>query len=75
MVWAPEEVWEVRQAVEDTVVLSHRIEAGPHYPSDLEVSVTYSLSSHGLHSTVTTVNVGSATPTSWPGRGHWMMNR
>lgn len=58
---ATEEVWELRQAAEDSVAFSCSIAAGPHYPSDLEVSVTYSLSSEGLHTTVTAVNIGSVT--------------
>lgn len=53
--------WELRQAAGDSVVLGCRIAAGPHYPSELEVSVTYSLGPDGLRSTVETVNVGQAT--------------
>ncbi|MBD1592100.1 aldose 1-epimerase family protein [Arthrobacter sp. S1_S22] len=52
--------WELRQAAADSVVLACRIGAGRHYPSDLEVSVTYSLGPGGLRSTVSTVNVGQA---------------
>ena len=58
---ATEQVWEVREAAEDRVVLACRVNAGPRYPSDLEVSVSYSLSHEGLHSAVTTANVGPAT--------------
>ena len=58
---ATEQVWELRQATEDSVVLACRVEAGLHYPSDLEVSVAYSLGLDGLHSTVTSENVGAAT--------------
>ncbi|CAN7315935.1 aldose 1-epimerase family protein [Pseudarthrobacter oxydans] len=52
--------WELRQAAADSVVLACRVGAGRHYPSDLEVSVTYSLGPGGLRSTVSTVNVGQA---------------
>ena len=52
--------WELRQAAVDSVVLACRVGAGRHYPSDLEVSVTYSLGPGGLRSTVSTVNVGQA---------------
>ena len=57
---ATERTWEVREAAEDRVVLACTISAGPDYPSDLEVSVSYSLDPDGLHSTVRTVNTGSA---------------
>lgn len=52
--------WELRQAAADSVVLACRVGAGRHYPTDLEVSVTYSLGPGGLRSTVSTVNVGQA---------------
>lgn len=52
--------WELRQAAADSVVLACRVGAGRHYPSDLEVSVTYTLGPGGLRSTVSTVNVGQA---------------
>ncbi|AUZ35072.1 galactose mutarotase [Arthrobacter sp. PGP41] len=57
---ATEQMWQVREAAEDRVVLACTIGAGPHYPSDLEVSVSYSLDPGGLRSMVRTVNTGSA---------------
>ncbi|WP_258802441.1 aldose 1-epimerase family protein [Pseudarthrobacter sp. NS4] len=50
--------WEVRQETGNTVVLGCRVEAGEAYPGDLELTVSYSLSSDGLHSTVRAINTG-----------------
>ena len=70
----------MREAAADRVVLACTIGAGPHYPSDLEVSVSYSLGPDGLRGTVRTVNTGSASapygvcphPYLVAGPGHWM---
>lgn len=58
---ATDKIWDVRQAAGDSVGLTCKMTAGPQYPSDLEVSVTYLLAPDGLRCTVTAVNSGSAT--------------
>ncbi|NUS35239.1 MAG: galactose mutarotase, partial [Pseudarthrobacter sp.] len=52
--------WEVLEAAADRAVLGCRIPAGPEYPGDLELAVTYSLSDDGLHGAVRAVNTGDA---------------
>lgn len=57
---ATEQIWEVLRVTEDSVGLACRIKAGPHYPSDIELSVSYSLGPDGLLSTVNSANTGQA---------------
>lgn len=52
--------WDVLEAATDRAVLRCRIPAGPAYPTDLELTVTYSLSADGFHGTVQAVNSGSS---------------
>jgi aldose 1-epimerase len=52
--------WDVLEVATDRAVLRCRIPAGPAYPTDLELTVTYSLSADGFHGTVQAVNSGSS---------------
>lgn len=51
--------WEVLEAAADRTVLGCRVPAGPDYPADLELAVTYSLSDDGLRGEVRAVNAGT----------------
>ncbi|MFF2347271.1 aldose 1-epimerase family protein [Pseudarthrobacter sp. NPDC058119] len=51
--------WEVLETAADRTVLGCRIPAGPDYPADLELAVTYSLSDDGLRGEVRAVNAGT----------------
>lgn len=51
--------WEVLETAADRAVLGCRIPAGPDYPADLELAVTYSLSEDGLRGEVRAVNAGT----------------
>lgn len=51
--------WTVMQKTEESAVLSLAIRASAAYPTDLEFSVIYSLSSAGLHWQIDVINVGS----------------
>lgn len=55
--------WDVLEAASGHAVLGCRIPAGPDYPTDLELTVTYRLSDDGFHGTVQAVNAG---PSSAP---------
>lgn len=57
----PEKIWEVRHLDDRSVKLCCSVQPGPAYPSELDLSVTYTLTSDGLYSTVTAVNVSSTT--------------
>ncbi|NUT71073.1 aldose 1-epimerase family protein [Pseudarthrobacter sp. C4D7] len=52
--------WDALETAPDRAVLGCRIPAGPAYPGDLDLAVTYSLSDDGLHATVRAVNTGTA---------------
>jgi aldose 1-epimerase len=54
-------VWELRGKSGHSVTLGCSVEASGAYPSGLELTVTYSLSSDGLRSEVRTVNSGTVT--------------
>ncbi|MCU1516170.1 MAG: galactose mutarotase [Pseudarthrobacter sp.] len=53
--------WELREHSADAVTLTATVEAGPAYPTGLDVTITYRLSSDGLQATVRTRNTGSET--------------
>ena len=52
--------WEVLETAAGRAVLGCRIPAGPDYPTDLELAVSYSLSEDGLRGEVRAVNAGTS---------------
>ena len=57
---ATDQVWEVLAAGGSEVTLGFRVEPGPAFPSQLDLTATYALSADGLHSTVKAINTGNA---------------
>lgn len=55
---ATDQVWDVRETTNSSVTLGCTVGAGPHYPADLDLEVSYTLAADGLHCSVRAANTG-----------------